>query len=359
MRTRPASVKGYGVAVLLVAASCLINIALSAYLHNSYFMIYLAAVILAAFYGGGGPALLAGALSAVKIAYFHLEPFYSFSILSTDGKVQMGLFLILSGLVYEAGRRLQSAYADTAEALRDSAFLHRRNRDILAIVSHDLRNPLTSIILNANLLKRESAKNGFRTRAEKQAELIHSSGQKINLLIDELLRLGKIDAGTLSLNAENCHIALLLEDTVNQMRPFAEMKNVHMENDVAEDIVQPLADRATLRQAISNLVENAIENSPDGGTVRLSAANHPGGVVLSIRDEGAGMSPEKLAHLFDRDWQAVHSSPGKGLGLYISRGIAEAHGGRISVESSEGHGSTFMLFIPKEAQVKAQGLKAA
>jgi signal transduction histidine kinase len=139
----------------------------------------------------------------------------------------------------------------------------------------------------------------------------------------------------------------LLEESLRTLEPVAESKSIRLRLDAASDLPAVVADGERIAQALSNLVGNAVKFSPAGNEVTVKAAERDGDVIVSVADNGPGMTPDQLAHAFDRFWQSRRTDrEGAGLGLAITKGIIDAHGGRIWAESEVGRGSTFHFTLP-------------
>ena len=244
---------------------------------------------------------------------------------------QRGAMAIDNARLYEAARR--------ASAARD---------EVLAVVSHDLRNPLSTIGMCAGALldPQPISPDGLRS----MAETIHLSADWAQRIIRDLLDATTIEAGRLSLERAPLPVGLVLESARGVMLVQAQDVGVELAVTEAGPLPAIDADLERLLQVLLNLVGNALKFTPRGGRVTLHAAldpARPAMVRFSVSDTGAGMAEEDLPHVFDRYWQ-VHRAgrAGAGLGLAIARGIVEAHGGTISVSSTLGAGSTFEFTIP-------------
>ncbi len=248
------------------------------------------------------------------------------------------------GLLY---RREQEAFARAQRAIcaRD---------ELLGIVAHDLRAPLSSIGLRASLLmsRRDAAV------VEVQARTICDVVQRMSLLCESLLDGASLDSGVLSLRRGPCQVARLLEETAELFAPSAERSKVQIEVAAVPTSIMAHADRERILQVLANLVGNAIKVQPSGGLVRLSATRVEGAEVrLSVEDRGPGIDKEDLPRLFERFWHGDVGGlqKGTGLGLHIARGIVEAHAGRIWVQSEPGQGSTFHVTLPLEESMGVPG----
>jgi signal transduction histidine kinase len=245
-----------------------------------------------------------------------------------------------------AAAALHRAWSYDAERQRrtDAELLARAREEALAIVAHDLRNPLSLINTTTQLLleevlprARQNAMLGVAARAAKQ----------MNRLISDLLDTVRLQAGRLALDVEDVGVDEILHQTEETFLPLAKEKHVSF------DVVPPpghelvRADPLRVSQIVGNLLGNALKFTPAHGRVTLCAAPHGGDVVFQVRDTGPGIPPEQLDHLFDKFWQARPADHrGAGLGLAIARGLVEAHGGKIWVESAVGSGSTFAFTMP-------------
>jgi PAS domain S-box-containing protein len=222
----------------------------------------------------------------------------------------------------------------------------RARDDVLAVVSHDLGNPLSAIRIGTSLLLR-SVPHEERTGAWKHIEGIRQSVEQMERLIKDLLEVKRIEAGHLALDRERHTPSAMLREVVELFQPLAEGKGLVLDADVSASVPAVLADRERMLQAFSNLVGNAIKFTGEGGRVIVAAAADGDAVVFSVADTGRGIEPDHLEHVFDRFWQAHRNKrEGIGLGLAIVKGIVQAHGGRVWAESQPGSGSTFYFTLP-------------
>jgi PAS domain S-box-containing protein len=269
----------------------------------------------------------------------------------------------------ENGRRYTTADVAMAEELAhraglaiDNARLYSRAQQaiqarekVLAFVSHDLRNPLATILLSASAILDTLTPDQLSPWLTEQMQWIERSTDQMNRLIEDLLDVTRIEAGHLAIERYPVSAGRLIADVVEMLRPLAAERSVHLEGDTTlrQHVV---ADRERILQVFSNLVGNAIKFTPRGGAVRLHAEAGEGEVRFGVTDTGIGISPEHVPYLFDRYWQARRTTRGgTGLGLAIARGIVEAHEGRIWVESEVGEGSTFFFTLPlADAATQAQ-----
>jgi signal transduction histidine kinase len=234
------------------------------------------------------------------------------------------------------------AAADAAVRVRD---------DVLAIVSHDLRTPIGAIQVAVSSLLDfgEQFAPEVRTR---QLEVIRRAGTRALRLIEDLLAIARIEAGQLPIEPARIDLSALLDDVCKLHRSRSADRAVRVECSAAGAPTHLVADPHRLHQALSNLIDNAVRYSPEGGIVEVVATETADGVRLEVRDRGPGIPADEIGQLFERFWQARRAGRGgAGLGLAIVRGIAEAHGGTVHVESEPGLGSRFSLVLPKTQEV--------
>ncbi|MGE3759723.1 MAG: PAS domain S-box protein [Pseudobdellovibrionaceae bacterium] len=221
----------------------------------------------------------------------------------------------------------------------------KAREDVLAIVSHDLKNPLTSIGLVAQLLQRQDQTDFHNV--QEYATRVQRSVSQMKRLIDDLLDFGKIQAGTFSVEKFREDPVQVILPVVESVRIQAKAKQQHLEVDLAPALPFIECDADRVGQVLSNLLGNAIKFTQVGGTVRLRARPDKDGVLISVSDTGPGIPAEQLPKVFDRFWQAKETKHlGSGLGLSIAKGVIEAHGTKIWAESQIGKGSCFSFTLP-------------
>ncbi len=245
----------------------------------------------------------------------------------------------------EHGRLLEAA----RRALQD-------RDDLLAIVSHDLKNPLGAIVMSASMLERSAPEGAEGEPVRRHAARVQRAAERMSSLIRDLLDMASLTSGHFTVDARAMAADAPVLETLDLFRPLAQEKGILLESgaDVAE--CPPIAaDRGRLLQTFSNLVGNAIQYSPAGGRITLGAVPDGGCVKYYVRDEGPGIPEAQLPHIFERWWRGAKNTPAVnvGLGLSIAKGIVEAHGGRIWAESRAGGGSTFWFTVPVSAPTSA------
>jgi len=265
------------------------------------------------------------------------------------------LFLGSSSLSHVIGQgdlRLAQALADRAAAAIENARLYRSSvqaahlRDqVLGVVAHDLRNPLSAIL--AQLWALRPHRGESERRSVKPAEVIDRAAKRMNRLIQDLLDVAVAESGQLTIEGAPLAARDLIVGAVEMQRPLAASSSIELRVDLDGDLPDIWGDKDRLLQVFENLIGNAIKFTKAGGSITVGAASRDHEVTFRVADTGCGIAPENLPHIFDRFWQASRSGRvGAGLGLPITKGIVQAHRGRIWVESAAGSGSTFFFTIP-------------
>ena len=277
--------------------------------------------------------------------------------LQAGGDTLGALTLILteSSEGFDAARcALAEKFAIVAAAALANARLYEAARhanrardEVLGVVSHDLRNPISAISMCARVL-RENPPSDEAARAALLAT-IEESTTWVNRLIADLLDVANIERGKLSLEVAPQEPAQLALQALHMFDVEAREQNIALEARLATNLPIVAADGARIVQALGNLIRNAIKFTPDGGRVTIGAEAQNGGVLFSVADTGPGIAPERQARIFDRYWQSSNGARarGSGLGLSIAKGIVDAHGGRLGVESVVGRGSVFAFNLPE------------
>lgn len=351
------------VAVVAVAAVYALTMTLTAFVQTDVSTVYLAAVMLAAWRAGLLGGLVATVLSVAVATYFFLPPLYTFS-LKAEGVVELIVFalaaLLVSSLVSARERALTHEQAARNKAERAD----RVKDEFLATASHELRTPLTTIKALTRLLMRGELSD------EKRREYLETISVECDRQIDlvlNLLDLSRIEGGVFRLSLEKVNIQDVIASCVKSEMAAAEKRKHRLE------VVPPVgeiravcADSKALRRVVSNLIENSIKYTPDGGSIRVSSSGAGDFSTISVSDNGRGIPAEDLPMLFEkfqRGRPAPHSEAmrratdeadlledadvsGVGLGLYLAKNVMNRMNGHITVESQPGSGSTFTLHLP-------------
>jgi PAS domain S-box-containing protein len=257
----------------------------------------------------------------------------------------------------EADLRVAEDFASRASLAIDNARLYVRARsavqtrdEMIAFVSHDLRDPLQSIAAAAATLR-------LQPHSAEDAESLESialASAQMGRLVQDLLDISLIEAGRLPLERESVCLAELIAETQRLLAPQIRAKGAHVETRLSSSLPRLWIDRHRTLQVLLNLMSNALKFGPHGVAVTMGAEAEDDAVRVSVRDSGAGIVHEHIDHVFERFWRADRGAgSGSGLGLAVARGIVEAHGGRIGVTSHPGAGSTFFFTMPLEPELCA------
>ena len=252
-------------------------------------------------------------------------------------------------LAEEVGRRAALAVAN-ARLYQVAQRAIRAREDLLAVVSHDLRTPLSVIVLQASMLQRTVLPAGEASAAKKLASIRQAAAQ-ITALITDLLDAATIEAEKLAVERERNDLRSLVEAAIEGIRPLAEQSSLRLDWQVSEGLPPVPCDRRQVLRALGNLLTNAVKFTPPGGAIQVRVEPRGRAVCFAVTDTGVGIPEDALPHLFERYWQAErHKRAGAGLGLYIAKGIIEAHGGKMWAESKVNEGSSFFFTLPMDEQ---------
>ncbi len=251
-------------------------------------------------------------------------------------------------VVREAQDKLGEALESQRSANATLEKLDRTKTEFLSIVSHEFRTALTGIQGFSELI-RDGGLEPDEVRA--YGGYIFNDADRVNRLIGDLLDLDRMESGRMSIRTADVDINEVLSDSIARA---GSSPSVEFKADLDPRLPIVVGDRDRLVQVVSNLVNNAVKYSPDGGTVTLSSRAEEGFALVSVTDTGVGIPPDEISHVFERFRRvrsgAAQSIPGTGLGLTIVKQIVEMHGGKIWVESAVGHGSAFHFTLPLAAE---------
>jgi signal transduction histidine kinase len=238
---------------------------------------------------------------------------------------------------------LGRSYRQEHDALATAQDAITSRDQIMAVVAHDLRNPLSSIAMRATLLRSDETS----AAARKHGAAIESVTSRMAGLIKTMLDAATIESGALTVTPEPCALGELLDASTEMLSGAAAQKQLVLEQAPAARSVWVLADRERVLQVLQNLIGNAIKFTAAGGRIVLAVEARAGQATVRVSDSGPGIPPAHLGRIFDRFWK--HETGGKkgtGLGLFISRGIVTAHGGRIWAENRAGGGASLAFTLP-------------
>ena len=219
--------------------------------------------------------------------------------------------------------------------------------EILQVVSHDLKNPLSTILMNATVLIRRGACSTEPSVIQRQIDVIFRSAGRMKRLIEDVLDVDQIEGGRLYVKKKEQDVASLVKEVQEMMQSTAHEKSIQIEPRISKGISKSCCDRDRVLQVFSNLIGNAVRFSPVGGVVRIGVEQKGDEILFCVSDEGSGIPKVQQKYIFDRFWRGRPSEKtGSGLGLTIAKGIVDAHGGKIWVESEESKGAKFYFTLP-------------
>ena len=261
-----------------------------------------------------------------------LNKFVAQERLQNDIKTQRSLNLLTAE---------RAAHASTQIALTT-------REEFLAIVSHDLRNPLGTILSCAEVLSTDSVLSQIPDETKRWIEVINRNAATALRLISDILDVERIADGKLGLQFANYSLSDIIKEAIENQKHLASMKSILLKT-TALTISEPInCDRDRVAQILSNLIGNALKFTPEGGSVIVNTQELGSDIVVSVEDTGPGIADDQKDHIFERLAQIGNKDRcGLGLGLFISKMLVESHGGKIWVESSPGQGSVFYFTLPK------------
>jgi signal transduction histidine kinase len=353
-RHRAAARYGLALAFALVAAA-LVDV-FSSQWGGTFFFAAFPPVLVAALLVGTRPALVAtGACSAASALRF-LHPAHAVvSAPDPRDAFRIAGFTVSAALVAWVGGALRAALAREREAREAAVAAAERiaradqyRADLVRMLSHDVRTPL-SVLVNQAFLAKQRASNPEALRA---AEIVATSARRIAAMIDDLVDAMSLETGQPSLAKRAVDFAEFARELKERLADSLPVERVLL--DPAPDLPPVEVDPDRLERIVVNLLANALKYAPEASPVRLEARSLDGEVLITVRDEGPGIAPEDLPHIFDRFYRSdsVRDTEGLGLGLYICRKLVDAHGGRIWVESGR-TGSEFHVALPAAARERA------
>lgn len=234
------------------------------------------------------------------------------------------------------------------QVLREQQAVRARD-ELVAVVSHDLRNPMTVISMLCGMMQKAFSSDGPHTsrRISSAIDTMQQAASRMNILLEDLLDTSKIEAGRYRIAPQPLDVAQIFEEAYSLLAPLALDKSIDISFHAEPDLTIH-ADPERLFQVLSNLVGNAIKFTPKQGKVGVVAMSDGEQIVFSVRDSGEGIPADQLPFIFDRYWTMKEGNPnGTGLGLYITQGIVQAHGGTIQAYSEVGKGSEFRFSVPR------------
>lgn len=357
------TILSYGIAVISPLVALMIELLIRPVMGETPFLLFVGAVMISSWYGGLGPGMLAIALSVLASTYFLVPPIATLDMSDWNDTVHLGIFIIVASLISSLHSRIRSARAEAEQLARSNQVLLLSERqaradaeastrvrdDFLAMVSHELRNPLNSIAGWLAILRRSGVSDVGN--AEHALGVIERNVNIQKLLIEDLLDLSQIAAGKLRIGAAPVDMLQVVSAAVESIQPSAREKEIRVTVDHDPSVGLVSGDAGRLHQVTWNLLSNAVKFTPVGGSVMVRLGSVDGRLQLSVSDTGMGIPADFLPRIFDRFSQSEEQNArrfgGLGLGLSISRHLVELHCGSIEVASNgPSGGSTFIIVLP-------------
>jgi len=300
-------------------------------------MFYLLAVVFAAIRWGRGPAAATSIISVLVFDFFLIPPYLTLKVHDIEYLFTFAAFLIV-GLVV-------STYASKVREQIIQRQTEKLHSALLNSISHDLKTPLVSITgaLTA-LLDEKSSLDARQTRELLQAA--HGEAGRLNRFVNNLLDMTKMESGVLRISKKPCDLRDIIGACLEQLKDRAVDRSIKIE--IPADFPEVAVDFSFMLKAFYNIIDNALKYSTDGSSIEINASHLGHMARISIQDHGPGIAKDDLGRVFDKFYRVGRSQniSGTGLGLCISKGIVEAHGGRIMAESVYGKGAIFSVELP-------------
>ena len=233
--------------------------------------------------------------------------------------------------------------------------ISRMKNEFISLASHQMRAPLTSIKWYAELLLTDKSEDRLKGEKRKFVEEINKVNEKIIGLVDDLLNVSRIEAGSkFIIKKKNTNIVPFIMRAIKEQEVLAEQKKIQIvcENKPKGQMIIS-ADGGKIKQVFQNFLSNAVKYSPEGSTIIISCSEDKNAHIFSVKDQGVGIPKEQQNRIFEKFFRASNvlltEAKGTGLGLYIAKSIIEGHGGKIWFKSKEGKGTTFYINLPKKA----------
>ncbi|MCM2349390.1 MAG: ATP-binding protein [Bacteriovoracaceae bacterium] len=247
--------------------------------------------------------------------------------------------------------RLSALSIRNAKLYREEQEASKMREDVLAVVSHDLKNPLSFIHLVAQMIQR--SENPDKDKIKEFGTKIGKAAEQMQVLIHDLLDFAKLKSGTLSVEKRPVSFGEVIAMVIDQLKLQAENKKQTLTINLYPDLPEIDADPYRMAQILTNLLDNAIKFTPEGGEVMLWATKGEEGILVTVSDNGPGIEADQLPNIFEKFWQAKRTKHmGSGLGLAIVKGLIEAHNGKVWVESRVGKGASFSFSVPFAQEIR-------
>jgi signal transduction histidine kinase len=311
-------------------------------------------VAISAWYGGGGPGIVATIFAAGAVSDLVFQPMWLLSI-AAGARIELGILLVEGLILSVLIGALHARRRDAQEALR-------ARDDLLAVAAHEFKTPLTSVIGYTHTLQARGAREGHLTRRDQDTlRVIAAQAKRLHRLIDSVLDLARLHSGQTHVVRQELDLAALARQAVADARLTGARHLVEFRDPGAPVVIA--GDSVRLEQVLQNLLDNAVKYSPADGVITVGVEQRNAKAVLTVSDQGIGIPAAARAQLFERFYRASNLDPrrmpGTGIGLSIVGEIVALHGGVVEVDSAEGRGSTFTVRLPLlETKNTAQPVQA-
>ena len=252
------------------------------------------------------------------------------------------LLSYIARLITKAVRQKRLADETQDLLLQNELRLSQARKETVEVVAHDLKNPLSTIRMSLEMIQEDGSST------EEGLQIALRSAESMERLIKDLLDHAKIEAGQLVIEKTDGDLGALVSDLTQRFEPLAKNKNISFSKDIKGRFLFAHFDSSRIEQVISNLIGNALKFTHSGGRIHVSLKSIEDEILFHVEDNGPGIHPNQLPHVFDRFWQVKETAKnGNGLGLAIAKAIIEAHNGKIGVESQIGKGSRFFFHLSR------------
>lgn len=309
------------------------------------FVINILGVLIVICWAGFWPGMVTAFLTSLGTDYFFIPPFGT--VFHTPaGIIQLGVYMtisIMAGAIvaaFQHSLRKENELKEWAESCAEA------DRNVLYIVNHDLKSPLTGMAMQVALLARQ-LRHQISPAQLSTFEGVDTSIQRMTRIIDDMQEAGKIQAGHFSTDLNVCELGTLLQESIIIFRERAEAKKIRIQFLCDSQLPNIRSDASRILQVVSNFLSNAIKFAPERSNVNVQVSKEGDHMRVSVTNDGDGISSHDLPHVFERHWQAQGTKHlGMGLGLYIAKIIIQSLHGTIGVENHAGRGCTFYFSLP-------------
>lgn len=337
----------YGFALVVFVVSMALSKGLMRFGNHPILSLAIVSTLITSVYAGFGPGMVAAILTSIGIDYLYIEPIHS-TFNHPEDFIRFFTLLIISFLCSWLVAQLCKLILDLESARIQERHAKEERQNILNLVAHDLRSPLSTISIGLEILQRDH--EGMKDKEKDVISRLSRSTRQMDRMIQDLLDSAKIESGTFEVKPATVRVTDLVDAVDFVFRGLAERRGIRFETRIHGEDLSFRGDFDQILRALSNLVSNALKFTPKGGEVVVDIEKKKSEILLSASDTGPGIAPDDLPHVFERSWQVKKTAAqGTGLGLYIARGIVKAHGGMLSVDSIVGRGSRFEIHMPAQS----------